>query len=344
MFAIINDVHIGARNGNEHIRAAQGRFFKTMFDDMESNDIKTLVILGDLFDKRKIIDFKSLEFARKELFDVAKEKNLSVIILLGNHDVYYKSTNKLSSPELLLRDYDNVEIVNEPCNKTIEGIRCAMVPWVTEDNYEACVEHIKTSPAPVLLGHFEFVGFELVPGHNSKSGFEVSDFEKYDIVLSGHYHIKSNKKHVHQLGTQYEMDWGDYGIKKGYHTFDGKNLVMIENEDPLHIRFSFDGKKMKNDIDVKNKYVKVVVNTFENKKFLDAFVEELREMSPADLRIVDNVSVDDVVSEFATTEGISMSDVFDEAVTLLDGISDESKESIKTRINKIYMTALSEQK
>lgn len=340
---IVNDVHFGARSNNEFIQAAQIKFFNKFFKDLVKQKIKTVLVLGDFFDKRKAIDFKTLEVARKHFFDLAVASKVHVYILLGNHDVYYKSTNKLSSPQLLLKDYKNVTIIDSPVQlTTIEDVKCCLIPWVTEDNYDECVTAIAETPAPVLFGHFEFVGFEMIKGVESKVGFEMKMFDKFDIVMSGHYHLKSNKKAVHQLGTQYEMDWGDYGITKGYHLYSNENgLEFVVNDDPLHIKYVYDGSVITPDLDSHTgRFVKIMVDSYENKSWFDEFVESIRNQNPADLKIIDNVSVENVVDEFKTTKGLSITEIFSQSVDLVEGVSEASKVNIKSILDNLYIEAL----
>ena len=35
-------------------------------------------------------------------------------MILGNHCTYYKNTNKINSPELLLENYENITIYSSP--------------------------------------------------------------------------------------------------------------------------------------------------------------------------------------------------------------------------------------
>jgi len=59
--AIIADVHFGIRNDNPLFHDVHTRFFfDHFFPYLRANNIKTLVSLGDLFDRRKYINFKSL--------------------------------------------------------------------------------------------------------------------------------------------------------------------------------------------------------------------------------------------------------------------------------------------
>ena len=44
----------------------------------------------------------------------------------------------------------------------------------------------------------------------NEHGQEKSMFKRFEKVLSGHFHKKSDDGHIYYLGTQYEMTWSDY--------------------------------------------------------------------------------------------------------------------------------------
>ena len=45
-------------------------------------------------------------------------------------------------------------------------------------------------------------------------------YERFEKVISGHFHKKSDDGHIYYCGTQYEMTWSDYNCPKGFHIFD----------------------------------------------------------------------------------------------------------------------------
>ena len=44
----------------------------------------------------------------------------------------------------------------------------------------------------------------------NEHGTEKSVFKRFEKVMSGHFHKKSDDGHIYYLGTQYEMTWSDY--------------------------------------------------------------------------------------------------------------------------------------
>ena len=53
--------------------------------------------MGDAFDNRKNIDYWSLDWAKENVYDKFEKLGVKVWQLVGNHDVYYKNTNKINS-------------------------------------------------------------------------------------------------------------------------------------------------------------------------------------------------------------------------------------------------------
>ena len=45
-------------------------------------------------------------------------------------------------------------------------------------------------------------------------------FRRFEMVLSGHFHKKSDDGQIYFLGSQYEFNWNDYNCQKGFHVFD----------------------------------------------------------------------------------------------------------------------------
>ena len=91
----------GARNDNPNFSRFLEKFYNEIFFPyLEQNEIEHIIQLGDVFDRRKFINFSSLNDCYRYFFD--RLKGFKTYIIAGNHDVYYKNTNKLNSLELLI--------------------------------------------------------------------------------------------------------------------------------------------------------------------------------------------------------------------------------------------------
>jgi DNA repair exonuclease SbcCD nuclease subunit len=219
--AIITDQHFGARNDSIAFLDFFEKFYdNTFFPALDANAIDTVLVLGDTFDRRKYVNFYALDRAKKMFFDKLEERGIRVHMLAGNHDTYYKNTNEVNSPDLLLVEYGNIDVISKPETIVIDGTSICMMPWICPENYQESLDHITNTKAEICMGHFEIAGFAMHRGMESHDGLAKETFEKFDLVFSGHYHHRSSDKHIHYLGNPYELTWQDYNDPRGFHLFD----------------------------------------------------------------------------------------------------------------------------
>jgi DNA repair exonuclease SbcCD nuclease subunit len=169
--AIITDQHFGARNDSLTFLDFYQKFYdNTFFPTLDENGIDTVLILGDTFDRRKYVNFFSLQRAKEMFFDKLAERNIRVHMLAGNHDTYYKNTNDVNSPDLLLVEYGNIDVISKPETIIIDGTRICMMPWICPDNYQESMDVITNTTAEICMGHFEIAGFSMYRGMESHDG------------------------------------------------------------------------------------------------------------------------------------------------------------------------------
>ena len=78
-------------------------------------------------------------------------------------------------------------------------------------------------------------------------------FKRFEKVLSGHFHKKSDDGSIYYLGTQYEMTWSDYNCPKGFHIFDTntRDLTRVSNPVKMFKKIIYDDKKTNyNELDI----------------------------------------------------------------------------------------------
>ena len=156
--ALINDTHYGARKGSKLFHDYFELFYKNVFfPTLEQYGITTVIHMGDAFDSRKSIDYQSLEWAKRVVFDPLSKYEVHMIV--GNHDSYYKNTNNTNSPQLLLKDYPNVKTYSTPTEIKVENLDILLLPWICMDNEEQSLKLIKKTKAKVAMGHLELKGF-----------------------------------------------------------------------------------------------------------------------------------------------------------------------------------------
>lgn len=348
--ALLCDTHIGARSDNKVFLNHQQTFFeKTFFPSLKEHGVNTILHLGDVFDRRKFINFFSLKKSKEFFFDVLKDNNITMHTILGNHDTYYTTTNEINSVVLLLSEYSNIHIYEKnPVELSFGSTKFVMCPWLTKENYESSMKFIKSSNAHILCGHFDMKGFEMMRGIVSDHGIDYKEFSQFESVYSGHYHHASKYGNVHYLGAQYEMNWSDYGSKKGFYLLDTetRELTFIENPIKIHHKIEYDDEDLTIDeianLDtsvLKDCFIKVMVRNRSNPYLYDMFLNRLNECGAADVKTVEdslnfgNVSVDELLEETKDTKEI-LHTYIDNVETKLD------KNKIKKVIDELYTEAL----
>ena len=118
--ACVTDTHYGARKGSKIFHDYFKKFYaEIFFPELEKRNIKQCIHLGDAFDNRKSVDFWALNWAKENVYDKFRDLGITVYQIVGNHDAYYKNTNEVNSIESLLREYDNIQIIDEPTLITV---------------------------------------------------------------------------------------------------------------------------------------------------------------------------------------------------------------------------------
>ena len=336
---LITDQHFGVRNDNLHFVEHYRKFYSNIvIPFIKASGIKEIINLGDTFDKRRSINYMSLEAAKEMWFDPVKELGCKMTALIGNHDIYYKNTLRINSPEELLGGYD-IDVIDEPTTRNYDGTDILFLPWICDENYDSTLRSITESTAPVCMGHLELNGFEAHPGHVMDKGIDMNIFSKFNKVFSGHYHTKSNKNNCYYLGNPYQLYWNDYGQKRGFHVFDTETLRTTFYRNPFdtfHKLYYNNGVVLPNEEEIKGTFVKLIVEDKGDYTKFDYFVRQLQDIGLADLKIVEDLSVDieggDVVVETEDT------------ITLLDNYIDDielkvDKSNIKNIMRSLYMEA-----
>jgi len=346
--AIITDQHFGARNDSITFLDFFQKFYDdTFFPSLDAAGINTVLILGDTFDRRKYVNFYALDRAKKMFFDKLEERGIRVHMLAGNHDTYYKNTNDVNSPDLLLREYNNIDVIDSPETIVIDGTSICMMPWICPENYQESLDEMKNTKAEICMGHFEIAGFAMHRGMESHEGLSKETFDKFDMVFSGHYHHRSDDGHIYYLGNPYELTWQDYRDTRGFHLFDleRRELEFIPNPNTMFERLEYDDKECEpidlDLVDLTGKYVKlVVVNKTDYYKF-DKFIQKLYNKGCYEIKIIEDFSE---FEEGQIDEEINLEDTVSVLSNYVDSIeTDVDKEQIKTFMRTLYTEAVNQE-
>jgi DNA repair exonuclease SbcCD nuclease subunit len=344
--AILGDTHFGMRGDSIAFHNHYREFYtNTFFPYLVQNGITTIFQLGDLFDRRKYISFQSLALCRHYFFDQLVKHNIQCRTLLGNHDIFFKNTLEVNSPDLLLREYENHVILYD---KPSMWMGIDVIPWICKDNEAEVLDFIKRSDNHLCFGHFELAGFEMDRGNICQEGMDASLLSKYDLVLSGHFHHKSNNGSIVYVGTPGEMTWADYNDDRGFHILDTetRELQFIPNPQKMFYKIKYNDDEMYyNDIvnadysHLNGKFLKIVVEKRNNSFLFDTLIDTITKAAPLEVAVVEDFS--------EITDNVEVDiDQAEDTITILnkyvDGLSlPVESDKIKTVLRDVYNQALS---
>ena len=81
--AIITDTHFGARNDNQNFNEYFYQFYENVFfPTLEDRGIKTCVHMGDVVDRRKFINWKTVFQMREMFFDVCYGRYINLHLIV----------------------------------------------------------------------------------------------------------------------------------------------------------------------------------------------------------------------------------------------------------------------
>lgn len=348
----------GCRSDADEFYHYQMRFYNDIFFPyLEANNIKTLINCGDFTDRRKYINFNTLHRFRNDYIYKLRDMGVHQHNIIGNHDTFFKNSNKVNSMTELFSGVDNFHIYPDPTEVEFDGVKMLFLPWMCDDNVTESMEMIDNTTAKIVFGHLEIRNFEMYRGTPMHEGFDESLYSKFEAVYSGHYHHKSSRNNIHYLGAPCEYTWSDYADDRGFHVFDTDTCTMEYIKNPYRIfhKISYDDSTLtipEQKVNLISKFsgavqkykdchVKVLVTKKTDLILFEEFIDKLYKVNPADVSIVEsvheNITEDDVSVEILSQDTLSILTGAVDSVTILD---DEEKENLRAFMNELYVEAL----
>jgi len=331
--AIITDTHYGFKRGSKYVCDYFESFYRDVFfPTLEKEGITTVIHMGDAFDSRKGIDYQSLDWAKRVVFEPLSKYDVHMMV--GNHDTFYKNTSEVNSPELLLKNYKNIKTYSNPEEVNIGGLDILFIPWINEENEEKTFKLIKNTTCNCAMGHLELSGFRVNKQLVMDHGLSGKLFKKFTKVFSGHYHTRSDDGRIYYLGNPYEMFWSDAGDRRGFTIFDTETLEHVAVDNPytmFHlITYDDDSASLFDARGYENKIVKVVVKNKKRPKEFDKFLDKLYKSGAQEVKIVENFQVVENDEDFVAEDE-------ENTINILNRYIDESEINLdKSMIKEIF--------
>ena len=277
--------------------------------------------------------------------DKLKDEGIEMHCILGNHDVYYRNTNAVNSVRELFSN--DLIIYEEPAVVNFDGLDIALLPWVCNENYDQSMNFIKTASAPILIGHLELDGYDVMRGVKFDGGMDAKLFNRFERVFSGHFHCRQERDNIYYMGTQYQITFTDLNETKGFHILDTdtRDTTFIENPYKMFHTVQYNDENGVVDIDaydcgyLKGAYIKLFVEHKEHPYSFERFMDKLYDCGVAKITVVE-----DVINSAWTKEEIV--DLAQDTVTLINNEIDsmeevKDKDKMKRLVRDLYMESLS---
>lgn len=219
---ILGDMHLGVRSNSLEWLEMQkdfydNQFIPTLLENYKKGDI--LVQVGDAFDNRQSINIKVLHYSI-DLFE-RLGRILPTHIICGNHDIWAKKSNEVSSIDAL-KWIPNVAIYKEPQTFNWGGREVLLMPWRRDTEHE--IETLKEySKAEIVFCHSEVRGIKLNSKVDNHHGTDSESYDRFTAVYSGHIHYRQRRGKLRMVGTPYELTRSDMDNIKGF------DLVNLED-------------------------------------------------------------------------------------------------------------------
>lgn len=344
--AILNDTHCGIRNSSQIFLDNAEDFYKNVFfPECEKQGVTQIVHLGDYYDNRKVINVKALNHNRKCFLNEMRKRGMIMDIIPGNHDTYFKNTNDMNSLKELLGHFMNeVNIIMEPTVMEYGSLKIAMLPWICQDNYDKSMDFISSCKADWLAAHLELTGFEMMRGVKNTHGMSAELFKRFELVLTGHFHVGSRQDNIWYLGSQMEFFWSDAHDPKYFHIIDTetREVERIRNPFTLFHKIVYNDKETDyNNYDTSvldKKFVKVVVVEKTDSFGFDRFIDRIQSQDIYDLKISENFN--EFIGSNVEDEGLEVDDTPQLMDDYVDGVdTDLDKDRIKVMMRDLMTQA-----
>ena len=296
-------------------------------------------------DRRKFVNFSILSQIRTRFMDRLRDEGIEMHCILGNHDVYYRNTNMINSIKEL---FDNDLILYEtPTIVNFDGLDIGLFPWVNKENYDESMDFLKTSSAPIIVGHLELEGYQVMRGVKYDGGMNAKILERFDRVFSGHFHCRQEKDNVYYMGTQYQITFADLNETKGFHILDTdtREIEFIENPYKMFSAITYDDKDGPPDVDeldcsyLKDSYVKLYVENKNHPYSFERYMDKLYGCGVAKITVVEET----IDSSWTKEEIVDLAQdtvtLINNEVDLIEEVKDKAK--MKKIIKDLYMESLS---
>ena len=283
----ISDIHVGVHQNSNQWHNITLDWATWLRDELHAKNIKDIVISGDFFHYRDEIAVNTIHFATQVL---NLWRDFNIIMVVGNHDAYYKDRCDVNSLSIL-DGWNNITVISTLTTSDIFGKTVTFCPWGCD---------IADMPeSDVVFGHFEIQNFKQNSFKICSTGIRSADLlQKCGLIISGHFHIRDERIYdagrILYLGNPFQMDFGDIDSDKGYYILDFNTLQYEFTENTLSPRHKKiylselvrQGKiteKVKQDFN--NNFIRFIVDKNVSPDEIDIILQKFYTLNPLSINV-----------------------------------------------------------
>lgn len=306
-----------------------------IFDEAKKNNVKNIIFGGDFFHDRQKIDIYTYQRAFDTLNEGIKNTDITLWLLLGNHDLWFFEDASISSVHPF-SEIKGVKVISKPSRFQIDGINWDFLPFTTnpiqslkqldsiKGEKQCLIGHIALNQARMHKG---FYATDILVEHEGEMINVDSDiFMEYEQVFLGHFHSeqKVNAK-VEYIGSPLQLSFGE--------AFEEKHIILLDTNTrkKKYIKNEFSPKHLiiKEDevskYDLKNNFVQLIVDDISKVDLVDLKKNIIKNSDVADLKIkynrssvVENSNNIDDIKNVLYNENEMLSKYVEQSKTQLD--------------------------
>jgi DNA polymerase II small subunit len=219
----ISDIHIGSSTFLENEFQRFIKWINGDFGDEEqrniANDVRYLVIAGDVVDGIGIYPHQEEELTIKNIYEQYEEaarfigdiKDIKIVIAPGNHDASRLAEPQPAIPEHYAADLykiKNAEFVSNPSLVSLDGFKTLIYHGRSFDDLAMTINGLSHQTSDLIMREL-IEKRHLAPIYGERTPL-ASEFEDHlvideipDIFHTGHVHINAYKKHkgIHMINS-----------------------------------------------------------------------------------------------------------------------------------------------
>jgi len=289
----LSDVHFGVRGNSVEWLENISEYFDKFFIPFVQNRIQlygktpAIIVAGDYFDNRDTIDIKVHNVA----VDIMETLSsfCHVYMLIGNHDIYKKSSNDINSLRIF-KYFNNVSVIENPSIIDFDKLNMfvGMIPWCVDSKTGTNLLNDFRSDCRLIVMHAEINGMTLDNNRPILNGVDTTTLVGTKIY-SGHIHKRQESEKCNYIGSPYQTKRSDMFNSPGIYYIDSNNGSLVEQFEPntfspVFKRLKYEDiveKKFDVEKEIRNNYIDIVVKESDSRDVkVTKFIEDLMKYEP----------------------------------------------------------------